>query len=116
MPIPTPFHAKTSAICESYEWRNWSGYLAAAMYEPTHDREYFAVRSSAALFDISPLFKYEISGPEALRLVNRIMTRDVSKCTVGQVMYSPWCDEEEQVIDDGTVADRKSTRLNSSHT
>ncbi len=104
MPIPTPFHPQTSALCESYEWRNWSGYLAAATYEPTHEREYFAVRNSAALFDISPLFKYEISGPEALRLVNRIMTRDVSKCAVGQVLYSPWCDEDGKVIDDGTIS------------
>jgi aminomethyltransferase len=104
MPIPTPFHPKTSALCESYEWRNWSGYLAAATYEPTHEREYFAVRNSAALFDISPLFKYEISGPEALRLVNRIVTRDVSKCAVGQVLYSPWCDEDGKVIDDGTIS------------
>jgi aminomethyltransferase len=104
MPIPTPFHPKTLALCESYEWRNWSGYLAAATYEPTHEREYFAVRNSAALFDISPLFKYEISGPEALRLVNRIVTRDVSKCAVGQVFYSPWCDEDGKVIDDGTIS------------
>lgn len=104
MPIPTPFHAKTSAICESYEWRNWSGYLAAATYEPTHEREYYAVRNAAALFDISPLFKYEISGPQALRLVNRIVTRDLSPSEVGQVFYTPWCDEEGKVIDDGTVA------------
>ena len=104
MPIPTPFHARTSALCESHEWRNWSGYLAAGTYEPTYEREYYAVRNSAALFDISPLFKYEISGPEALRLVNRIMTRDVAKCEVGQVIYSPWCDEDGNVIDDGTVS------------
>lgn len=104
MPIPTPFHARTSALCQSYEWRNWSGYLAAGTYEPSHDHEYYAVRNSAALFDISPLFKYEIRGPDALRLVNRIMTRDVGKCEVGRVLYSPWCDEAGQVIDDGTIA------------
>ncbi len=104
MPIPTPFHPRTSVLCESYDWRNWSGYLAAGTYEPTHEREYYAVRNSAALFDISPLFKYELSGPDALRLVNRIVTRDVSKCEVGQVIYSPWCDEDGKVIDDGTVS------------
>ncbi len=104
MPIPTPFHTRTSALCESWEWRNWAGYLAAGLYEPSHEREYYAIRQSAALIDISPLFKYEISGPEALRLVNRIVTRDVSQCAVGQVMYTPWCDEAGQVIDDGTVA------------
>ena len=68
------------------------------------------MRSAAALFDITPLFKYEISGPDALRLVDRIMTRDVTRCAVGQVMYSPWCDEEGKIIDDGTIA-----RLDENH-
>jgi aminomethyltransferase len=104
MPIPTPFHSRTSALCESWEWRNWSGYLAAGLYEPSHEREYYAVRQSAALFDVSPLFKYEITGPDAARLVNRIITRDVNKCAVGQVYYTPWCDDAGKVIDDGTVS------------
>ncbi|MGB5061744.1 MAG: aminomethyltransferase family protein [Candidatus Promineifilaceae bacterium] len=103
MPIPTPFHTRTAPLCESYEWRTWSGYLAAGVYEPSHEREYYAIRNSAALIDVSPLFKYEISGPDAARLVDRIVTRDVSKCRVGQVLYTPWCDEDGQVIDDGTV-------------
>jgi aminomethyltransferase len=104
MPIPTPFHSRTSALCESREWRTWSGYLSAGLYEPTFEREYFAIRNSAAMIDVSPLFKYEISGPDAARVVDRIITRDVSKCHVGQVLYSPWCDEEGKVIDDGIVA------------
>lgn len=104
MPLPTAFHSRTSALCESYEWRNWSGYLAASLYEPSHEREYFAIRNSAALIDISPLFKYEVSGRDALSLVDRIMTRSIADCRVGQVMYSPWCDEEGKVIDDGTVS------------
>ena len=104
MPIPTPFHSRTSPLCVSHEWRGWSGYLAAAMYEPTHEYEYYAIRNSAAMIDVSPLFKYEIRGPDAERLVNRIMTRDVAKCAVGQVMYSPWCDDDGKVIDDGTIS------------
>jgi aminomethyltransferase len=104
MPIPTPFHPRTAPLCESHEWRNWSGYLAAGVYEPSHEREYFAIRNSAALIDVSPLFKYEIRGPDALRLVDRIVTRDVTGCQVGQVLYTPWCDEDGKVIDDGTVA------------
>jgi aminomethyltransferase len=91
-------------LCESWEWRNWSGYLAAGLYEISHEREYYAVRQSAALFDVSPLFKYEISGPDAARLVNRLITRDVNKCAVGQVYYTPWCDDDGKVIDDGTVS------------
>ncbi len=110
MPIPTPFHSRTTAVCESYEWRNWSGYLAAGLYEPSHEREYFAIRNAAALIDVSPLFKYEVTGPDAQRLVDRVMTRDIAKCKVGQVMYSPWCNEDGKVIDDGTIA-----RLDDSH-
>ena len=103
MPIPTPFHSRTAVLCESYEWRNWAGYLAAGLYEQSYEREYFAIRNSAAMIDVSPLFKYEISGPDAAHLVDRIITRDVSKYQVGQVLYSPWCDEEGKVIDDGTI-------------
>ncbi len=104
MPIPSPFHSRTAPRCESQEWRNWSGYLAAALYEPGHEREYYAIRDRAALIDVSPLFKYEIRGPQALTAVNRILTRDATRCAVGQVMYSPWCDDDGKVIDDGTVA------------
>ena len=104
MPIPTAFHARTAPLCQSHEWRSWSGYLAASLYEPTHEREYYAIRNAAALIDVSPLFKYEIAGPDALRLVNRVVTRDVRRCAVGQVMYTPWCDEAGKIIDDGTVA------------
>jgi aminomethyltransferase len=104
MPIPSPFHSRTAPLCESQEWRNWSGYLAAAVYEPGHEREYYAIRDAAAIIDVSPLFKYEIRGPQALTALNRILTRDVARCAVGQVMYSPWCDDDGKVIDDGTVA------------
>jgi len=104
MPIPTPFHSRTSRYCESHEWRNWAGYLAASTYEPSHEREYFAIRNSVGLIDVSPLFKYEISGPDATRLVNRIITREVTACAVGQVLYTAWCDDDGKVIDDGTVA------------
>jgi aminomethyltransferase len=104
MPIPTPFHSCTAPLCESHQWRDWSGYLAAALYEPVHEREYYAIRNGAALIDVSPLFKYAVSGPDAVPLLNRIMTRDISKCAIGQVMYSPWCDDDGYLIDDGTIA------------
>ena len=104
MPIPTPFHTRTAPLCESWEWRNWAGYLAPSLYEPTHAREYFAIRNSAALIDVSPLYKYSITGPDALRLVDRIVTRDVTRCAVGQVMYATWCDAAGKLLDDGVVA------------
>jgi aminomethyltransferase len=100
----TPLHPRTQALCESYDWRRWAGYVAASKYELTHDREYWAIRNSAALLDVSPLYKYLITGRDAAKLVNRIITRDAYKCAVGQVLYTTWCDENGQVIDDGTVS------------
>lgn len=104
MPIPTPFHSRTAPLCTTYEWRDWAGYLAPALYEPAHDREYYAIRNAAALIDVSPLFKYEISGPDAARVVDRLIPRRITNFRAGQVLYTPWCDEDGQVIDDGTVA------------
>lgn len=85
-------------------WRRWAGYTAASSYELSHDREYAAIRNSAALFDVTPLFKYHITGPDAAALLNRVVTRDIAKCAIGQVFYTPWCNAEGKVIDDGTVA------------
>lgn len=104
MPIPSPFHARTSPLCTSYRWKDWAGYAAVCSYDVTHDREYFAFRESAGLLDVSPLFKYEVKGPDAARLLSRMMARDVSKLAVGRVGYSCWCDDRGKVIDDGTVA------------
>jgi aminomethyltransferase len=100
----TPFHPRTSALCESYEWRRWAGYVVASKYELTHEREYYAIRNSAALLDVSPLYKYLVTGPDATHLVDRIITRDVARCAVGQVLYTTWCNEQGHVVDDGTVA------------
>lgn len=104
MPIPSPLHSRTAPLCQTQEWRDWAGYLSAITYQPSHEVEYFAVRNAAGLIDVSPLYKYEVTGPDAQRLVNRVMTRDIVKCRVGQVMYSPWCDEDGKVIDDGTIS------------
>jgi aminomethyltransferase len=70
----------------------------------THEREYWAIRNAAALIDVTPLYKYRLSGPEAARLLNRVITRDVNKLAIGQVYYTPWCDDYGKVIDDGTVS------------
>ena len=111
----TPFHARTSALMQGQAWRRWAGYTAASSYELSHDREYAAIRNSAALFDVTPLYKYHISGPDAAALLNRVITRDISKCAVGHVFYTPWCNTDGKVIDDGTVArlDEQSFRLTS---
>jgi glycine cleavage system T protein (aminomethyltransferase) len=104
MPIGTAFHERTFALCESLNYREWSGYYAVSSYEPHHEHEYNAIRNAAALIDISPLYKYRLTGKDATRLVDRIITRDMRKISVGQVVYTPWCDEHGKVIDDGTVS------------
>jgi aminomethyltransferase len=110
MPIPTPFHERTQPLCTSYRWKDWSGYCAVCSYDTSHEREYFAFRESAGLLDVTPLYKYEVSGPDAGALLARMMVRDVSKLKVGRVGYTCWCDDDGKVIDDGTVA-----RLDESH-
>ncbi len=101
--LRTPFHRRTEALCESDAWRDWSGYTCALNYEPQPDYEYWAVRNTAALIDVSPLFKYEITGVDAERLLDRVMTRDFTKCRVGRVMYTSWCNEDGHLLQDGNV-------------
>lgn len=103
MPIASAFHARTHELCESLNYRDWSGYYAVSAYETHHEHEYNAIRNACALIDVSPLYKYRVAGPDAMRLVNRVITRDAAKMTEGQVFYTPWCDEDGTVIDDGTV-------------
>ena len=99
-----PSTSAPSPLCESLNYREWSGYYTVSAYESHHEHEYNAIRNAAALIDVSPLFKYMVTGPDAARLVDRLITRDVSKMAVGQVFYTPWCDEHGKVIDDGTVS------------
>ena len=103
MPVGTAFHERTLALCESLNFKEWSGYYTVGAYEMTHEHEYNAIRNSAALIDITPLFKYWISGKDATKLVNRVITRDINKVAIGQVIYCCWCDPAGKVIDDGTV-------------
>jgi aminomethyltransferase len=100
----TPFHPRTAALMDGQAWRRWAGYVVASSYELSHEREYHAIRSAAALFDVTPLYKYLIRGRDAARLLDRIVTRDVSTSKVGQVLYTTWCDARGKVIDDGTVS------------
>ena len=103
MSVGTAFHPRTAPLNRKMQWREWSGYYASSVYADAHDIEYNAVREAAALIDVSPLYKYRVSGPDASRLVDRVITRDATKLSVGRVYYTPWCDEHGKVIDDGTV-------------
>src|SRR6202051_1486120 len=103
LPIGTAFHERTFPLCQSLNYREWSGYYTVSVYEVHHEHEYNAIRNACALIDISPLYKYLITGKDATKLVNRVITRDVNKVAVGQVIYACWCDEDGKVIDDGTI-------------
>src|SRR5688500_18606234 len=111
MSITTQLHERTIGRRTSLNYRDWSGYYTVSSYEAHHEHEYNAIRNAAALIDISPLFKYSVSGPDAARLVDRVITRDVSRMDAGRVFYTPWCDEDGFVIDDGTVSRLSETRF-----
>jgi glycine cleavage system T protein (aminomethyltransferase) len=103
MPIGTAVHDRTFALAGSLNYREWSGYYAVSAYETHHEHEYNAIRNASALIDVSPLYKHLIRGRDAVKLVDRVITRDAFKLAIGQVFYTPWCDEHGKVIDDGTV-------------
>ena len=96
-------HERTLALCHSLNYREWSGYYTVSVYEVHHEHEYNAIRNACALIDITPLYKYLVTGKDATKLVNRVITRDINKVAVGQVIYCCWCDEDGKVIDDGTI-------------
>jgi glycine cleavage system T protein (aminomethyltransferase) len=100
----TPFHDRAEALMQGAEWRRWGGYQVASCYEMLPNREYYAVRASTAMFDVSALAKYTIKGPEARPYLQKLFTRNMEKLVPGKVFYSPWCDSRGKVIDDGTVA------------
>ncbi len=99
----TPFHPRTSVLCESQAWRQWAGYLAVSNYRDFVQPEYAAIRHAAALIDVSPLYKYRLDGPGAMPLLQRAVTQNVAKMAVGQVVYTPWCDADGKVRQEGTV-------------
>jgi aminomethyltransferase len=104
LPIGTAFHERTFPLCHSLNYREWSGYYTVSVYEVHHEHEYNAIRNACAMIDISPLYKYLVTGKDATKLVNRVITRDINKVKVGQVIYCCWCNEDGKVIDDGTIS------------
>lgn len=104
MPLPTPFHERTAALCTSLFWKDWAGYHAVRSYDTTHEREYFALHHAAGLIDVSPLYKYEVTGPDAAAFLAYVTVKDIRKLKVGRVTYLCWCDDHGKVADDGTVA------------
>jgi len=103
MPIQTPFHARTSELNGAIDWKEWGGYFAANSYNVDSDIEYYAFRHSAGLVDITPLFKYRVTGKDAAMFLSRLMVKDICKLKLNQATYCCWCDDRGMVIDDGTV-------------
>ena len=102
MMLKTPFYSRCKAACEINMWEDWKGYTSPQAYTEI-EKEYFAVRNATGVFDISPMMKYRITGPEASEYLNRLVTRDMDKIKVGRVAYAIWCDDEGKVMDDGTI-------------
>ena len=100
--VPSPFHPRTAPFGLHQDWMNWAGYLSARCFDSV-EAEYFAIRNQATLFDVSPMHKYRVTGKDAERVMNRLVTRDLRKVAPGRVGYTFWCDEDGYVIDDGTV-------------
>ncbi|MDH3275283.1 MAG: aminomethyltransferase family protein [Gammaproteobacteria bacterium] len=100
--LRSPFYARLAALDTLNSWHEWKGYSSAdALY--CDETEYFAIRNATAVFDLTPMTKYRISGPDALEYINRLVTRDMHKIKPGRVAYAVWCDDRGQVIDDGTI-------------
>lgn len=102
MLLRTPFHSRVAAACEVNCWGNWKGYTTPNAYTDV-ELEYFAVRSTVGVFDLCPMGKYRVRGPDAQAYINRLITRDVTKIREGRVGYTVWCDDNGQVMDDGTI-------------
>lgn len=93
-------------LCTSMKYKEWAGYYAVCSYDTLHEPEYYAFRNSAGLLDVTPLYKYRVTGPDAAAFLSRMMVRNISKLGIGKVSYCCWCDDSGKVIDDGTVMRR----------
>lgn len=100
--IPTPLHSRLDVLSRAKSWSNWAGFISPVVLD-TAEFEYFAIRNQSTLFDISPMHKYRITGPDALAVVNRLVTRDAGRIPDNRVGYAMWCDEEGMLVDDGTL-------------
>lgn len=100
--FPSPFHERQKAFNDMREWSRWMDYLSVPAYTDA-TMEYFATRNNCTVFDITPMTKHRITGPDALPFLNRLVTRDVAKIKPGRVGYTVWCTDQGQVIDDGTI-------------
>lgn len=93
----TPLHAAhVAAGARMVEFGGWS---MPVQYTGILE-EHRAVREAAGLFDVSHMGEIRLQGPDALELVQRLITNDASRMSAGQVIYSPMCLETGGVVDD----------------
>ncbi len=102
MMLETPFHSRVKELCQINDWGNWMGFTTPNAFFDV-ELEYFAVRSTTGVFDLSPMNKYRITGPDAEAYLNKMVTRNVSKIGLNRVGYTVWCNDAGQVMDDGTI-------------
>ena len=100
--LETPFHDRARELQQNDHFVAWAGYSTVDVFT-TVEQEYFAVRNATTLYDLTPMVKYRIAGPDAERYLNRLVTRDVRKLKVGRVSYVVWCNDSGHIIDDGTI-------------
>jgi aminomethyltransferase len=100
--LKTPFHERARALSQLDSFVPWAGYTTVDVFTSV-EQEYFAIRNASSLYDLTPMVKYRVQGVDALRFLNRLVTRDLRKLTPGKVAYTVWCDDEGHLIDDGTV-------------
>jgi len=98
----TAFHSRTSALTKSFlEYRGY--WLPHCFNNEGGIAEYWACREKVVVMDLSPLRKWEVLGPDAETLIQKTITRDARKLSVGQVVYTAICNETGGMIDDATV-------------
>lgn len=100
--LKTPFHERARALSQVDSFIPWAGYTTVDVFT-TVEQEYFAVRNATTLYDLTPMVKYRIAGPDALPYLNRLVTRDVAKLKPDRVAYCVWCNDAGHLIDDGTI-------------
>jgi len=100
--LHTPFHARARELSQVDSFIPWAGYTTVDVFT-SMEQEYFAIRNATTLYDLTPMVKYRIVGPDALAYLNRLVSRDLSKLKPDRVAYCVWCNDAGQLVDDGTV-------------
>jgi len=98
----SPFHPREEVLNIRNAWASWNGYKLAVYYYDA-EYEYFCVRNTCGTYNICPMQKYFVRGSDAEAMLNRMVTRDISKLKLNCVTYVVWCTDEGRMVDDGTI-------------